>query len=64
MVQILRSYRGEIEYEKARENGSPRIDFYEGGTPLTKKDRENIEAAAAVNRQIGKQLGQLKRARK
>lgn len=64
MVEVLRSYRAEIEYEKLKAKHGIRIDFYEGGAPLTKRDRENIEAATAVNRQIGKQLGELKRKRK
>ena len=57
MVTVLRVYRLQIDYEKARAK-------YDLPGDLTKKDLENIEEAAAVNGQIRKHLSDLKKKRK
>ncbi len=59
MVVVLRSYRAQIEYEKAKAKYDVRIEFFEGGTSLTEKDRKNIKEATAINTQIGKVLSEL-----
>jgi hypothetical protein len=56
MVIALKMYRLQIACEKARAK-------YDLPGDLTKKDRETIEEAAAVNAQIRKHLSDLKKKR-
>lgn len=61
MAVILRTYRLQLDYEKAKSKYKVHIEFLESAKPLTVRDRENIKEAVAVNGQIRKYLADQRR---
>lgn len=62
---MIKAAQLQLNYEGMNQKGNKvHITFFEGGTTMTPEDRKIIKEAEAVNRQIGKQLRDLRLAKK
>ncbi len=63
LYQIYRSYRAQQRYERLKRKTGVVIEFFECDHPLTKEDDRTLREAAAMNRQIGVVLREMRSAR-
>ena len=64
LLATLNTYKLELEYEKAKSKSPDlRVESIELAQPLSAKDRENIKEAVKLNRQIGKTITELNKAK-
>lgn len=62
---MIKAAQLQLNYEGMNQRGNKvHVAFFEGGTPMTPEDRKILKEAAAINRQIGKQLRELRLAKK
>jgi len=62
LLTILKTYQMELSYAKSKAKYDIYLEFCESATPLTEMDISNIKQAVAVNKRIGKQLSDQKKA--
>ena len=64
LAVVIDFYKGQLHYERAKEmNPDTYLDFFEPFTPLNSSDREQLKKAIALNRELGKTLGKMKKAK-
>ena len=62
---MIKAAQLQLNYEGMNQRGNKvHVTFFEGGKPMTQDDHKILKEAAAINRQIGKQLRELRLAKK
>ena len=62
---ILKISTFQLNYEGMKQtNNEMYVKFFEGGTPLTSNDSKTLKEAAAIDKQMGKKLREIRLAKK